>query len=271
MIVLIIVASVVAVLGYAAVLVVRQTEALVRERCTAVVRGESYSMAPDQAANAALISALSVKRGLPPRAASIALATAAQESKLRNIDHGHMDSLGLFQQRPSQGWGTAAQVTDPVHATNAFYDALVTIEGYTRMPITEAAQQVQVSAYPQAYAKHEPEARAFASALTGYSPAALTCVLRSPDGAATAAQVNEKLATAFGAHESTISNRVLTVSADGHRGWAMAHWAVANARKLGITQVTHDGRRWVRGNDQWQHDDSRPDRVTITVADPQAD
>ena len=80
-------------------------------------RSRNAELATDQAANASLITAVAVQRGLPPRAASIALATAMQESKLRNIDHGDQagpDSRGLFQQRPSQGWGTEEQVMDPV-------------------------------------------------------------------------------------------------------------------------------------------------------------
>ena len=129
-------------------------------------------LSTEQAENAALIAAVAVQRGLPARAASIALATAYQESKLRNLDHGDRDSLGLFQQRPSQGWGTPEQILDPYYATNAFYDALVKVDGYETMRITEAAQEVQRSGFPEAYADHEADARALASALTGYSPAA---------------------------------------------------------------------------------------------------
>ena len=118
------------------------------------------------------------RAGLPARAASIALATAYQESKLRNLDDGDRDSLGLFQQRPSQGWGTEKQMLDPDYATNAFYDALAKVDGYREMEITEAAQAVQRSGLPEAYADHEEDARALASALTGNSPAgrsAATC------------------------------------------------------------------------------------------------
>lgn len=256
-------------LGYAAVSFVNTSETLVRERCVADVGGNSYPLAPDQAANAALISALAVKRGLPPRAASIALATATQESKLRNIDHGHMDSLGLFQQRPSQGWGTIAQVTDPVHATNAFYDALIKVKGYDTLPVTDAAQRVQLSAFPEAYAAHEDASKAFASALTGYSPAALNCVLRKPTQTESPQRVEQELTVAFGAHSTSISNRVLTVTAAGTQGWAIAQWAVANAKQFGVTQVSHDGKRWVR-RDGWQDAGGSAGDVRIMVADPQA-
>lgn len=138
--------------------------------CTVTVAGHRVEVSGEQAENATLIAAIGVERGLPARAVSIALATAYQESKIVNIDYGDRDSLGLFQQRPSQGWGTEEQVLDPVYATNAFYDALEQVEGYEDMEITVAAQQVQRSAFPDAYADHEADARALASALTGHSP-----------------------------------------------------------------------------------------------------
>ncbi len=99
-------------------------------KCTITAAGSTETFDPEQTGNAALIAALSVKRGMPPRAATIAITTAFQESKIRNLRYGDRDSLGLFQQRPSQGWGTAEQILDPVHATNAFYDALVKYQGY---------------------------------------------------------------------------------------------------------------------------------------------
>src|SRR6476620_10529225 len=113
------------------------------EGCATRVAGTRVDLSPEQARNASVIAAVGVRRELPARAVSIALATAFQESKLRNLDHGDRDSLGLFQQRPSQGWGTAKQIQDPYYAVNAFYDALVKVHGYETMKITEAAQAVQ--------------------------------------------------------------------------------------------------------------------------------
>lgn len=114
---------------------------------------------PAQIRNAAIIIKTGSDMGLPPRAWVIAVATAMQESRLTNLgnlgaknDH---DSLGLFQQRPSAGWGTPTQVMDPVYAATKFYDKLKTIDGWEKMSLTQAAQRVQVSAYPDAYAKHE--------------------------------------------------------------------------------------------------------------------
>ncbi|NDU79159.1 hypothetical protein GWI34_42250, partial [Actinomadura sp. DSM 109109] len=120
-----------------------------------------------------------IRRGLPTRAAAIALTTAMQESKLRNIDYGDRDSLGLFQQRPSQGWGTAKQIMDPWYSSGKFYGELVKFSNWKTVSINDAAQQVQRSGYPEAYRKHEPLAKAWASALTGHSPSALTCINRS--------------------------------------------------------------------------------------------
>lgn len=120
----------------------------------------------DQMAYAQLITSIVAQRGLPQQAAVVAIATAAQESRLGQagmnvaVDH---DSLGLFQQRPSQGWGSPAQVKDPTYSTNKFLDGLVGIAGWITMPITKAAQTVQRSAFPEAYAKWEPQAREFAA------------------------------------------------------------------------------------------------------------
>ncbi|WP_425547214.1 hypothetical protein [Arthrobacter humicola] len=258
---------------YTAVAFLQRSETLITERCTAVGSGGD-DLATDQAANASLITAVAVRRGLPARAASIALATSMQESKLRNIGHGDQagpDSRGLFQQRPSQGWGTTAQVMDPYHASNAFYDALVEISGYQSLDITDAAQQVQHSAYPGAYAQHEGMARAFASALSGQTPAGLDCSLRSPDTAGDPAAVTAKLTAALGDVPTSTDGRTLIVEADGTQAWAIAQWAVANAKALSITSVEVDGRAWNRqSRDGWQPAQVPAGQVRVTVADAPA-
>ncbi|HEY0775543.1 MAG TPA: hypothetical protein VGD51_15745, partial [Nocardioidaceae bacterium] len=153
------------------------------EGCTVEVGDVVAELSTEQAENATIIAAVGVRRGLPARAVSIALATAYQESKIENLDHGDRDSLGLFQQRPSMGWGTPEQIQDPYYATNAFYDELVKIDGYQSMRITEAAQEVQRSGFPEAYEDHAEDARALASALTGYSPGGrFSCVARTDGG-----------------------------------------------------------------------------------------
>ncbi|MFD4899924.1 hypothetical protein [Streptomyces sp. NPDC058411] len=221
--------------------------------------GRTYELSPDQAANAATISAVGTTRGLPERAVTIALATALQESALRNLDHGDRDSLGLFQQRPSQGWGTPAQVMDPVYASGKFYEHLAEVPGYSRLPLTVAAQRVQKSGFPQAYAKHEPDATLLAAALTGRAPASLTCSVQAPsaEGPGDAAEVRSDLVRAFGkdvlpSAGSAGSSAAGTVSVpvragDGstsQHGWELAHWAVARAGTLRITEVSYAGRVW---------------------------
>ncbi|MFF3833673.1 hypothetical protein ACFYXX_23270 [Streptomyces sp. NPDC002458] len=220
--------------------------------------GRTYELSPDQAANAATISAVGTTRGLPERAVTIALATALQESALRNLDHGDRDSLGLFQQRPSQGWGTPAQIMDPVYASGKFYEHLAEVPGYSRLPLTVAAQRVQKSGFPQAYAKHEPDATLLAAALTGRAPASLTCSVQAPsaEGPGDAAEVRSDLVRAFGkdvlpsagsagsSAAGTVSVPVRAGDGSTSHGWELAHWAVARAGTLRITEVSYAGRVW---------------------------
>jgi hypothetical protein len=261
----------VVVVGGAAVAITQldRSEVLVRERCSATVGPDTFELTPTQAGNAALISAVAVRRGLPARAASIAIATAIQESRLENIGYGDdagPDSRGLFQQRPSQGWGTEEQVMTPVYATGAFYDALVRVPGYESLPITEAAQTVQRSAFPEAYADHEPEGRAFASALTGNSPAALDCTLREPTATGDALAVSAAADEAFGPLGGTVDGTGLRVDASGNLGWAAAQWAVANASARHITSVSYAGLQWDRAEGGWTTAASETGVLTIAVA-----
>jgi hypothetical protein len=255
---------------YTAVVFLQRSETLVAEGCTAVVGSQSAALATDQAVNASLITAVAVQRGLPPRAASIALATAMQESKLRNIGHGDKagpDSRGLFQQRPSQGWGTEAQVMDPYYAANAFYDALVKIPDYESLEITDAAQRVQRSAYPGAYEEHEDMGRSFASGLSGQTPGAVQCTLRTPEDPGDPAAVAAELAQAYGTLGTATEGQTLVVEASGGQAWSVAQWAVANAKGLAVTQVDVDGRSWNRlARDGWQDSDAADGLVRITVA-----
>ncbi|MDA3644395.1 C40 family peptidase [Saccharopolyspora indica] len=112
----------------------------------------------EQMTNAQTITSVVQQRRLPQRAAVIAISTAIVESRLINVHHGDRDSLGLFQQRPSMGWGTPEQVTNPGYATGKFLDHLVDLEGWHRMPPGVAAQKVQRSAFPERYGPQEPPA-----------------------------------------------------------------------------------------------------------------
>ncbi len=252
------------------------------EGCRVEVGGHVVELSTEQAENAALIAGIAVRRELPPRAVSIALATAYQESKLLNIEHGDRDSIGLFQQRPSQGWGTVEQILNPAYSTNAFYDALVLVDGYTDMPVTEAAQAVQRSAFPDAYADHEADARALASALTGETTGgAFSCVVRSdaPEASAEltrrgltkrANAVRREVTAVFGdlplggfapggvgtGHMSGSAHydgRAVDVfvrpvnDANKQLGWSIAGYLVAQADRLKIEHVIFDGRIWSAG------------------------
>lgn len=115
----------------------------------------------EQRANANLIIRVGQEMGMQQRDIAIALATAMQESSLRNLTWGDRDSAGLFQQRPSQGWGSFDQVTDARYATRKFYESLAGVADRGSMSLAEAAQAVQRSAYPDAYAKWEKDAYGF--------------------------------------------------------------------------------------------------------------
>jgi len=138
-------------------------DAVPTDSCTLPASG--VTLTGEQLANARTIAQVAWDRGLPERAVVIALATAMQESHLRNLDHGDRDSLGLFQQRPSQGWGTPEQVQDPAYAAGKFYDHLVAYPGWDTGRLTDVAQGVQRSGFPEAYQKHEAMAVELAGAL----------------------------------------------------------------------------------------------------------
>ncbi len=214
--------------------------------CRAVAMSTTVTFDPEQTDNAATITAVALRRGLPPRAATIAIATALQESKLRNLSYGDLDSVGLFQQRPSMGWGLRAQLLDPVYAANAFYDALVKVKGYESMEITKVAQAVQRSAAPEAYAQHETEGRVLASNLTGHSPGALGCRLEPPATVGNATSLQSQLQRQLGLTATRRGTDLVVTATDATHAWAVGEWAVAKAEATGIRAVSVGPRRWTR-------------------------
>ena len=164
--------------GYAVFAATRNQGANVPPGCRVSLNNQTYTLSPDQAAHATTITAVGKRMGLPDHAVSVALAAALQESKLQNLPHGDRDSVGLFQQRPSQGWGSASQLLTPTYAAGAFYRHLARVPGWETLPVTTAAQRVQRSAAPSAYAGWEAEARAIAQATTGEIPAGMSCRVR---------------------------------------------------------------------------------------------
>lgn len=222
-------------------------------RCTVSLGDRSDSKTAEQANNIGLIVAGSVRWGLPARAGTIGVATAIQESSLRNIDYGDRDSLGLFQQRPSQGWGSESEILDPYYATDRFYEGLIKVSGWDAMEITDAAQAVQRSGFPLAYADHEEEGRLWASALTGHG-GSVTCDLPEPDAPTTARAFTERVSADFGADAYSVevvrmsgSGTVVLVSgADARADAAMQQWAVSVASVEAVTAVSSATDTWAR-------------------------
>jgi hypothetical protein len=241
-----------------------------QQRCVATVNNRSTVVDLDQAHFASIITGISVRRGLPPRAASIALATAYQETGIRNLDYGDRDSVGLFQQRPSQGWGTKKQLMDPYYATGKFYDALVKIDNWETADINDVAQKIQFSAYPEAYRDHEADARILASALSGQSAAGFSCLDRSGTTGDTKG-LRSSLQRTFGNLDDSAEDSVVTIRATGERrAWAYAHFAVANAQLYGVTNVKIGNRSWQTQDfnlPDWQEASPKlnKQRIEITV------
>jgi hypothetical protein len=224
--------------------------------CRVSLHTESYTLDPEQATNATTIAAVGKRLGLPDHAVTVGLAAALQESNLLNLSHGDRDSLGLFQQRPSQGWGTAAQVTDPAYAAGAFFSHLAQVSGWESLPVTTAAQKVQRSSAPDAYARWEAEARVLAIATTGEAPASFTC--RTP--AASPGSVDPALQATMTAELGPVD---LAATVNGKRGWTVATWLVAHARRFGVSAVTFDGRRWTPSSGTWTRQSPAVSRVQI--------
>jgi LysM repeat protein len=133
---------------------------------------ETTPLTSEMRSNAAVIVAVGRSLGVDEQGLVVALAAAMQESGLRNLDHGHADSLGIFQQRPSQGWGSPEQIQDATYSSTAFFvgvrgktQGLLDISGWRDMTVTDAAQAVQISAYPDAYGKWEQSARSWLAEL----------------------------------------------------------------------------------------------------------
>jgi hypothetical protein len=228
----------------------------VSQSCVVGAAGE-VSLGVDQMANAATISAVGIRRGLPARAVVVALATALQESKLRNLEGGDRDSQGLFQQRPSQDWGTPEQITDPRYAAGAFYAALVKVPGWQNMRITDAAQAVQRSATPEAYERWADEAEVLARALVGDVTSAVACTVPlepQERGVSAADALAKGLRLDWGNVQATRSTALVGVTlvpGNSRTGWQYAHWLVAHANDHGIKRVRFGAQEWSAKGGQW--------------------
>ena len=242
-----------------------------------------------QLQHASTINAVGLARGVPDQARVIALAAAWQESSLRNRPDGDRDSVGLFQQRPSQGWGTVEQILDPVYASGKFYDALLKVPGWQDMSLAQAAQAVQYSGYPDAYAKWEPQATTLARGLGGSVTVKLGCrdgadapTARAPDRAAGpgSEQASAGVSTVLSAAQAELGGiSVVAVSDGGRRATvrvaapglddetaarALAAWAVSHGTEMNVTTVGVQDRTWT--DHAWDTGQTVPaGEVEITV------
>lgn len=225
--------------GYA-----RVHDALVLPGCTITTEAEEFSLDSEQSANAATIAAVAYRRGIPERAITVALTAAQQESKIRNLDYGDRDSLGIFQQRPSQGWGDRTTILDPVRSTSRFYSALLAIPDWEKMPLAQSAQEVQRSAAGSAYEKWEGRAIALTQALN--DPSLISCrfhkfgtqVHTHPQ------DVISKASAEWGKVNATYSGRVIQVTS--RQRTRIALWFMAHANELGVSQLKWNQVEWDR-------------------------
>ena len=214
--------------------------------CVADAAGGDLQLTTGQAAIAATIAGVASRRDLPARAVAIAYATALQESKLANLHYGDLDSVGVFQQRPSQGWGSTRQLEDPVYATERFFDAQTSVPDFQRLPIYVAAQDVQHSADGQAYDQYAGVATAMATAFTGTDAHAVWCSYADPAAKPSLAAASQAMTSAFGlvAQRAGPAGTMSVQAGSDEQGWAVAAWLVSNAAAYGITSVRYQGFRW---------------------------
>ncbi len=236
--------------------------------CQAGTGVEAIPMGADQAAIAATIAGVAARDRLGRQAVVIAFATALQESQLHNLDYGDRDSLGVFQQRPSQGWGSPAELEDPVYAATKFFAALVRVPGYARLPVDQAAQDVQHSADGSAYEQYAEVATLLAGYFTGAPPAGVSCWF-APAGKADLAAAVRQLTRTFGPQGRRAVMLAVTTVRSGEKGkggsaavvrvrkgaaWTVAGWLVAHAQDYGISEVRYAGYEWTAadGSMGWQ-------------------
>jgi hypothetical protein len=208
----------------------------------------TYNLDTGQAQIASTIVGVVLKRGLPERAAVLTIGAALQESKLRNLPagQGDRDSVGILQQRPSQGWGTAEQIADVQYASGKFLDSVVKVPNWQSDSLATVVQAVQFSADGAAYAKHEPEAQEIADALSGAKQAVIAAVTKD---------LPVSTPTASGPKVSV-----------GGAGWATAAWFICNADRLGIDSVQYGGNTWSRAKGWHADPSSGTSAVLATLA-----
>lgn len=271
--------SVLAALAVGVYLVVRSLgpvigPVLIGSGCSAAAPHQSVLLDTQQASIAATIAGVAHRQSMPRAAVTIAYATAMQESKLHDLTYGDQDSVGVFQQRPSQGWGPARKLENPIYATTKFFRALKAIHGYQAMPVYQAAQAVQRSADGSAYIQYERMAAEMTGAFTGQRGHAVYCWSlgpspRHPDADA----ITEGLGSTFGHTTASLArtgaaHTMLVPTGHTKLGWEVAFWMVTHAAKYGIHQVRFGGYQWraAAGTKGWIKDAGAPPAGTIQLS-----
>ena len=215
--------------------------------CEVRTGGQVFRLSPGQAGIAATIAGVARRDALPARAVTIAYATALQESKLQDLHYGDRDSVGVFQQRPSEGWGPTRQLEDPVYATTKFFQALVQVPGYRRLPVYKAAQAVQRSADGGAYIQYQQMAASLALGFTGRDPRSVWCWYAGPAGRrASLTAASHGLGHAFGPLPVRAADgpKLTLAVPRPAEGWSVAAWLVSHASRYGIRDVRYGRYEW---------------------------
>jgi len=248
--VLTVIAVLLAVGGYAAYKAYQHyvVQLLTVPGCQAGAGNNAIPLDFGQTADAATIAGVAVRQGLPRQALAIAYATALQEAKLENPSNGDLDSVGIFQQRPSEGWGSATQLQDPAYAATAFFNALVKVPNYTTLPVYQAAQDVQRSADGYAYEQYAQTGAALAAYFTA-TPHAVTCWY-NPATQASDLGVSAKLdlkGAGNGLTDATPMHVIIVIQIDGETVGLLADRvldiiAVDASQIQPVPKVSHDPR-----------------------------
>ena len=231
--------------------------------CQANSGADAVSLDTEQGAIAATIAGVAHAHHVGTGAVTIAYATAMQESHMHNLSSGDLDSVGVFQQRPSEGWGSARNLLDPVYATGKFFDALVKVPDYLHIPVDQAAQDVQHSADGAAYSNYQQLAAQMAPAFTGQQPHSVWCwSYPSHPGTPEIGAAMQGLRHAFGRLDVTATGDPAGEVRTSHRsvGWTVAGWLVTHATEYQLANVRYAGYQWnaSAANRGWTRDPSAP-------------
>jgi hypothetical protein len=252
--------------------------------CVASADHQSILLDTEQGSIAATIAGVAHQQSMPRLAVTIAYATAMQESKLHNLTYGDLDSVGVFQQRPSEGWGPRKDLEDPIYASTKFFRALKAIHGYQKMPVYQAAQAVQHSADGTAYTQYEKMAAAMTPAFTGQRGHAVYCWSGSASRApADLSRISSGLSATFGpavAREVTDQRDNRGSATDrgstqmqvrigvSRFGWEVATWLVTHASTYHVHQIRFDGYQWraTASNKGWVRDAGAPPKGILVLS-----